>query len=81
MATQAIIEDFDVLENISTRFSPCSVIPTMNPLPFEQGKETFRHGIIITIPRPTHATRDPLVPQMLLEVIAGILTPSIRVMN
>ena len=81
MSTLAIIENFDVVKHSSPRFRPCLIGLSMNPLPFEQGKETFRYRIIVTISRPTHTAFYPLVPQKFLEIMAGILTPPIRMMN
>ncbi len=81
MPTLSVIKDFDVLENIGPGFGPCPIVTPMDSFPFEQGKETFPHRIIITIPLPTHATRYSLVLENPLEVLAGILTPSIGVMN
>ncbi len=76
-----IIENFDVLENISSRFRPCSIMASMDPFPFKQGEETFHDGIIVTIPRSTHAARDAVIPKKFLEIVAGILAATIGVMN
>ncbi len=59
MQPLAIIEDLDVLEYISSRFSPCSIIPTMNPLPLEPGEEAFYHGIIKQFPAPLMLQATP----------------------
>lgn len=72
-----VIKDFNVLENISPRFASCPIVLAMDSLPFKQGKEAFRHGVVITIARATHAARDALFLESLLEVGAGILTASI----
>ena len=81
MPTLPIIEDLDELENIGGSVSSCSIISTMHPLPFERGEETFRHRVVVTIPLPTHAACDTLIPKQFLEIVAGILTAPIGVMN
>ncbi len=57
-----VIKGFDVLEDVRARFHPCPIRSPMHPFPFEQGKETFRYGIIIAIPCATHAACDALIP-------------------
>ena len=74
MLPLAIIKDFNVVKDIGSGFRSCPIGLTMKAFPFESGKETFRHRIIITIALPTHATFDPLILEELLEVGTGILT-------
>ena len=81
MPTLTIIENLNVVEHIGSGFRPSLIMPTMNPLSFEKGKETFHHRVIIAIPCPAHAACDPVVPQKILELVAGILTAAIGVMN
>ena len=81
MPPLAIVENFNVLKNISSGFSSCPIVLTMDSLSFKQGKKTFHHGIIVAIPNSTHAAHDPLVLEDLLKFGAGILTSSIGVMN
>ena len=53
----------------------------MNSFPLERREETFRDRVIVTISRTTHATGDPSISQKVLEIMAGILTTPIRVVN
>ena len=77
----SVIKHFDVVEHIGPGLRPCLIVTPMDPFPFEQGEETFCHGVIVTIPSPTHAARDALIPKQFLEIAAGILTATIGVMN
>ena len=81
MPPLTIIKDLDVLENINGCFRPCLIVLSIESFPFERGEETFGHRIVVTISRPTHTARDALAPQQVLEIIAGILTAPIRVVN
>ena len=81
MAPLTIIEDFNVLKNISRGLRSGLVVPPMNPLPFQRGEETFGHRVIVAISCPAHAACDPLTPQQVLKILAGVLTTTIAVMN
>ena len=77
MSPLAIIEDFNVLKHVSSRFSQVSIVLPMHSLSFQSGEETLGHCIIVAISRSTHAAFDPLILEELLEVGTGILTASI----
>ena len=81
MATLAIIKDFHVVQEVRRGFRTGPIPPSMDAFPFERGKETFGHRIIVTIPSSTHAAGDPVGLQKRLEFMAGILTAAIGVMN
>jgi hypothetical protein len=81
MTTLPIIEDLRVFENIGSGLSPHTIGLTVDSLSFECGEETFGHRVVVTISRPTHATGDPVVLQQVLEIMAGILTAAIRVVQ
>ncbi len=77
MPPLTIIENLDVLEDFHSCIGSSPIVSPIETFPFDQGEETFCHGIIVTIPSPTHTTGDPLFPENPLEVGTGILTASI----
>lgn len=81
MPPLTVIKNFNVLKDITFCLCPCLILNLIDPLPFEGGKETFRHRVIVAIAWPTHATGDPVVPEKVLEIITGILAAAIGVMN
>jgi len=81
MSPLAIIEDFNVLKHVSSRFSQVSIVLPMHSLSFQSGEETLGHCIIVAISRSTHAAFNSLIPKKFLKITAGILTTPIGVMN
>jgi len=59
MLTLQIIEDFHVLKNISRDFSPCLIVPTLHPLPLEQGKKLSMTPLSEQFPVPLMLYTSP----------------------
>ncbi len=80
MSSLPIVKDFNEEKHIRFCLRACSILTSMHSLPFQRGKETFRHRIIKAISCATHAAFDSLVLEKLLEVRTGILAAAIAVM-
>jgi hypothetical protein len=76
----AVVEHFDVSDDIVSRLLTRGVRPMHRPCAFSAAKESLGDGIVETLAFPTHTTDDPMgSPQVLIRV-TGILTAVIRMM-
>ena len=76
MPTTSVVEQFDILEQVTSYVIYCIIIPSVNPLFLERCEETLYAGIIIRATWSTHAARDPVLRQHLFIALAGVLCAS-----
>src|SRR4030067_43749 len=81
MATCAVVEAFDVNEDVGLGFNPGIVILKVDLLTFQGAEETLHRGVVITVPGATHADLHPVSRQQILVRPTGILTAAIRMMQ
>jgi uncharacterized protein YecE (DUF72 family) len=81
MQPLSIIEYLDELEHLRTGFIPRVVIAIMDRFVLERAEEALHHGIVVTVPFPAHAGREPLLSEHLLVRSAGVLRSLVCVVN
>ena len=81
MASFSVIEHLDVVEYIGPGLVPRSIANPMDTFAFERSEEALHSSIVPTIARPTRAALDPVLGELIPEVITGILATTIRVVN
>ena len=72
MQASAVIEELDVVEDLSPGLIPCVIVLIMNNLIFERAKETLHHRIVITVALAAHAAQHPVLLEHLKVAYAGI---------
>jgi len=81
MSPLAVVEEFDVLEQLAARLSSGTPLALIDQFDFECGEKTFRHRFVPTVALTAHAALDAVDRQQLLIIVAGILAAAIRVMQ
>src|SRR3990172_3630791 len=81
VATCAVVEAFDVSEDVGLGFNPGMVILKVDLLTFQGAEETLHRGVVITITCVTHADLHAVSRQQALVSHTGILTAAIRMMQ
>ena len=79
MQTLPVVESFNVLKNGGSGLGVSSK-RLNHTLGFESRKETFFHGVVITVASGTHAGNDAMFLQKTAISEAGELTATIRMM-
>ena len=77
----SVIEALNVIKDICLCVISCQLSCAVNPLTFEQPKETFNDGIVIAIAACTHAALNAVLLEFFAEVIARILTAAVGMMD
>ena len=81
MPSLAVVEDLDVLRDLSPGLRPGFVTPVMYEFVLQRPPKTFHRCIVVTIPPPGHRSLQPQVFQARLVVLRAILDPAIGVMK
>ena len=81
MPSFRVVKALDVVEHFSSGVVSGPVISPVYPLCFQAGEEAFDGGIVPAIASATHAAFDAVCLEQRLELIAGVLTALIRVMQ
>lgn len=81
MTTTAVIKHFDVFEQVRDGFAMRAIPRAVNPLVLQAVEEAFRRRVVPTISFAAHRAAHPVRGQLALEVVAGVLTASIRMMQ
>lgn len=81
MMPDGIIEPFDVFEDVPAGLCAGCILLVMNPLVFESAKKTFHDGVVVAVAFAAHADQDPVGFQNGLDLVAGILAATIRVVE
>ena len=81
MAASAVIEPLDVIEDIRLGFLTGLVGLPPYPLSLEQCEEALQRRIVVAMTACTHAALNAVLLQDIAEVIAGVLRPTVGVMQ
>ena len=73
MPPLAVVEQFDVFEQLVAGLSSGTPPAPMDQFNFERGEETFRHRVVPAVAFTAHATLDAVDRQQLLILVAGVL--------
>ena len=74
MALLRVVEEFDVIKDVSPGCLLNGVNLAANPLPFEELEETLGDGVVVTIAAPAHAGNQLVRLQEELPFMTGELT-------
>src|SRR5712691_4871893 len=77
MPPLAIVEEFEVLEELGARCRPRGPGRVMDQLDFQRREEALGDGVVPAIAPAAHTADDPVLRQHPLVVAAGVLTPAI----
>src|SRR5216683_2348356 len=81
MSPLAVVEQFDVLEQLAAGLSSGTPLALIDQFDFECGEKTFRHRVVPAIAFTAHAALDAVYRQQLLILVAGVLAAAIRVVQ
>ena len=81
MASETIVEHFNVLKNIRLSFGPGGVMTMINLFGFQRTDTTFHRRIIVAIALTAHTNLKLMLGQQGLIVMAGILAAPVRMMD
>ena len=81
VATDTIVEHFDVLKCLVLGLRPGGEDGLVNELHLQRGEEALGHGVVPAIALAAHAAVDAVLPKRLLVVPGGVLDPPVRVME
>src|SRR5579863_8820417 len=81
MTPPAIVPTLDVLKDRTPRLLLRGVITLINQLPFQGAEKALHGGVVITVACAAHADLNPAGLQQMPVLVAGILHPSIRVVQ
>jgi len=81
MASQAIVENFNVFKNVSLGLHAGEIMTLMDQLSFQGAKETFHGSIVVAIALAAHTSLNLIFGQPMAIILAGILTAPIRMMQ
>jgi hypothetical protein len=81
MATPAIVEHFNILEQRLFRFLHVFVLLVMNQFAFERAEEALGDPVVVTVALTAHARFNSMIRKDLPILLAGILNSPIAVMQ
>src|ERR1700731_3681170 len=81
MSPLAVVEQFDVLEQLAACLSSGTPPALIDQFDFERGEKAFGHRVVPAVAFTAHAALDAVYRQQLLIVAAGVLAATIRVMQ
>ena len=73
MPPLAVVEDLEVIEQLSARRRPRGPGRVVDKLDLQRREETLGHGVVPAIAPAAHAAHDPVLRQDALVVAAGVL--------
>ena len=79
MGALAIIEHFDVIEELAARLSARGEVATVNEFQFEGALEAFHGGVVVAVAFAAHRSHQAGIIQRSPVIAAGILDPTIGV--
>ena len=74
MSPLAVVEQFDVFEQLVAGLSSGTPPALTDQFNFERGEETFRHRVVPAVAFTAHAALDAVDRELLLIFVAGVLT-------
>ena len=75
MAAFRVVEEFDVVEYITSRFFAVAVDLAPDTFALEQLEEALCHCVVVAVASPTHAGAQVVRTQEGLPVMAAVLAP------
>lgn len=81
MSSLPIVEEVEVLEQLGARRGSRRPGGVVDELDLQRREEALGDGTVRAIAPAAHAADDPVLCQDLLVVAAGVLTPTIRMMQ
>lgn len=81
MPPLTVIEDLDVLRDLSPSLLPCRISPLVDQLIFQCPPETLHRRVVIAIALPAHGGNHAELPQLILIVVGTILGPTVGVVD
>jgi hypothetical protein len=76
-----VVEPFDVVEHVGAAFLSGLVNPSAQAFGLQGGEEALHGGIILTVTAFARTAYDPSIGQHHLELLAGVLTALVRVVQ
>ena len=73
MSPLAVVEQFDVFEQLVAGLSSGTPPAPMDQFNFERGEETFRHRVVPAVAFTAHTALDAVNREQLLILVAGVL--------
>ena len=73
MSPLAVVEQFDVLEQLAACLSSGTPLALIDQFDFERGEKAFCHRVVPAVAFTAHAALDAVYRQQLLIVVAGVL--------
>src|SRR5206468_9520058 len=77
MGALAIVEGFDVIEDLGSSLGASAEAAAVNQLQFEGAPEAFHGGVVITVTSATHRGDQAGLSQGLTIIAAGVLNAAI----
>ena len=77
----AVVERFDVVEQISDGFVPCRVAGAMHQFILQAVQEALRWPVVPAVSLATHRADHAVFLELGLEAMTGVLTTPVRVMH
>ena len=81
MSALAVVERLDVLEDRRSRFLSRLEDTKIHEFELQGRKEALDDGVVPTIAAAAHAAGDAAHVQQILVVLAGVLAPTVRVVQ
>src|SRR6185312_3584961 len=81
MSPRRVVEPLDVVEDIRPCFFTCPIDLSSGPLGLQAAKEALHCRVVPNLPGPAHAASNSLLSQETLEVLTGVLTTLIRMVQ
>lgn len=81
MPLLAVVEELEVIEELGARRGPRGPRRGVDELDLQRREEALGDGVVPSIAPAAHAANDPVLRQHTLVVAAGVLTPTIRVVQ
>src|SRR5262245_15121149 len=75
----AVVEAFDVIEDLCPSLSSAVELPSVNQFEFESAPEAFHESVVIAVGFPAHGGAQPGFGQSTAVMAAGILDTAVGV--
>jgi hypothetical protein len=79
--TLGIVEALDVVEHVGLSLIARSIYLSCSSFGLERREEAFHRRIVPDVARPAHRAGDAVIGHQALELLAGVLTAAIGVMQ
>lgn len=76
-----VVEDLDVLEAGSLHLGMSGITDPMHPLVLDTAEPALGGGIVPAVALPTHRTGHAVLPELVLDGVAGVLDALVQMMQ